>query len=128
MNQPPERASRTWAAKFRDAFRGVAIAVRGSSSFAVHLIAAVAVIGAAAALNLERLEWCILCGCIAAVLAAESLNSALESLARAVSDQYHPRVRDALDMGSGAVLVAALGAAAIGAMIFLPRLVALFGR
>jgi len=128
MDQPPLRASRSWKAKFRDAFRGVGIAVRGSSSFAAHLIAAALVIGLAAALDLERLEWCILCGCIAAVLAAEALNSALESLARAVSDQYHPRLRDALDIGSGAVLLAAIGAAAIGAMIFLPRLLALFER
>ena len=128
MNAPPLRASRTWKAKFRDAFRGIAIAVRGSSSFAVHLIFAAVVIAAAVALDLARLEWCILCACIAAVLAAEALNSALESLARAVSDQYHPRLRDALDMGSGAVLLAAIGAAAMGAMVFLPRLLALLER
>jgi diacylglycerol kinase (ATP) len=128
MNDPSPRASRTWAAKFRDAFRGVAMAVRRSSSFAVHLLVAALVIAAAAALDLERLEWCILSGCIAAVLAAETLNSALESLARAVSDQYHPRLRDALDMGSGAVLLAAIGAAVLGAMIFLPRLLALLER
>ncbi len=127
MNDPPLRASRTWKAKFRDAFRGVAVAVRGSTSFAVHLIVAAGVLGAAAVLELERWEWCILCGCIAAVLAAEAVNSALESLARAVSGEFHPRLRDALDMGSGAVLLTAIGAVVIGATIFLPRLLPLLG-
>ena len=128
MNEPPVRASRSWREKFRDAFRGVWVAVRGSSSFAVHLLVTAAVIVAAAAFQVEPVEWCILAGCIAAVLAAEALNSALESLAKAVSDRHHPRLRDALDVGSGAVLIAALGAAAIGAILFVPRILALIGR
>jgi diacylglycerol kinase len=117
---------RSWITKFHNAFRGVWVAARGSGSFAVHLVVAAGVIAAAAWFQVERLEWCLLAACIAAVLAAEGFNSALESLAKAVSDREHPRLRDALDIGSGAVLIAAIGAVAIGAMIFLPRLVATF--
>ena len=118
---------RTWTSKFRNAFRGVWVATRGSSSYAAHLIAAAVVIAAAAWFRVERTEWCLLAACIAAVLAAEAFNSGLESLAKAVSGEEHPHLRDALDIGSGAVLIAAIAAAAIGAMIFLPRLILLFG-
>jgi diacylglycerol kinase len=43
-------------------------------------------------------------------------------LARAVDTDFHPRIRDALDMASAAVLVAALTAVAIGCVVFLPHL------
>ena len=61
------------------------------------------------------------------VLAAEMFNSALESLARAITDRPHPLVRDALDIASAAVLVTALGAAAVGLLIFLHRAGVLLG-
>jgi diacylglycerol kinase len=54
-------------------------------------------------------------------------NSAFEKLARAITNDHDPEIRDALDIASGAVLLASLGAAAVGAMILLPRLLAMFG-
>ena len=75
MNDPQIRVPRPWTTKFRDAFRGVWVAARGSTSYAVHLIAAAVVIAAAAWLQVERLEWCLLAGCMAAVLAAEAFNA-----------------------------------------------------
>lgn len=109
----------SWAAKFRRAFRGVKLGVRGQSSFFVHFFAASLVVAAAMALDADRTEWLLLAACIAAVLTAEMFNSALERLAKAVDTRFNPNVRDALDTASGAVLIAALGAATIGAVIFL---------
>jgi diacylglycerol kinase len=57
------------------------------------------------------------------VLAAEVFNSALEAFARAPGQGRHPRIRDALDMASATVLVAAGTAATVGAVVFVPRLV-----
>jgi diacylglycerol kinase len=56
---------------------------------------------------------------------AEIFNTALESLARGPGSRRHPRLRDALDMASAAVLLAAITAALIGVIVFGPRLVAL---
>ncbi len=122
MNEPHVSSHRSWAVKFRDAFRGVWVGVRGSRSFHVHFPAAAAVIAAGSAVHVDAIEWCILCGSIAMVMAAELFNSALESLAKAVSQQPHPRLRDALDVSSGAVLVAAIAAAIIGAVVLLHRI------
>jgi diacylglycerol kinase len=113
---------RPWIAKFRDAVYGCALAVRGQSSFGVHLAMAGLVIVAAAALRVSLIEWCLLGLCIVAVLAAELFNTAIEYLAKAVNPQHDPNLGKALDIASGAVLLAALGAAAVGSTIFIYRL------
>ena len=118
---------RSWAHKFSDAFRGLKRAVRSQSSFAVHLAVAALAVALAAILRVSAGEWCLLAGAIATVLAAEIFNSAIESLARAFGPGWNPRVRDALDMASAAVLMTAVGAAVIGMIVFGPRLLALVG-
>ena len=120
--------SRPLSHKFVDAFRGLRRAVRSQNSFAVHLTVATAVIVAAAVLRVSLVEWCLLVGAIGFVLTAEVFNTAIESLARAHDVGRHPRIRDALDMASAAVLVAAITASLIGATVFLPKLWTLLER
>ena len=115
---------RTWSRKFADAFRGLSRAVRTQSSFAVHLLAAGSVVAAGAFFRVSAVEWCLLALAIGLVLMAEIFNTAIESLARAPGSRRHPRVRDALDMASAAVLLAAITAAVIGVIVFGPRIVA----
>lgn len=127
---PPEAgrpARRSWAVKFRDAFRGARLGIGGQNSFVVHFFAATAVLVTAGVLGLKLWQWCVLLLCIAAVLTAEMFNSALESLARAVTRQHDPHIGQALDTGSAAVLVSALGAATVGTLIFAHRLGQLLG-
>jgi diacylglycerol kinase len=112
---------RTWGHRFRDAFRGMWEGVRGQSSFFVHFFVAAAVLAAGFALRVTRYEWCILLLCIASVIAAELFNSAIESLAKAVTREHDPHVGTALNIAAGAVLVAAIGASVVGLMIFIPR-------
>ncbi len=118
MLDPKPHRERSWREKFGDAFRGLKEGVRGQSSFFVHLFAAAAVVTAAAILGMNRIEWCLLVLCITLVLAAEMFNSALESLARAVTDRLDPHVGRALNIGSAAVLITALGASIVGTIIF----------
>jgi len=107
MLEEPERPpERSWIDKFRDAFRGAKLGVRGQSSFFVHFFFAAAVIVAAIVLEVDYLEWCVLVLCIAGVLAAEMFNSALEWLARSLTAEADSRLGRALDIGSAAVLVA----------------------
>src|SRR6476661_4163650 len=108
---------RSWNDKFCSAFHGVWLALRTERSFAVHLPMAVAVAIAAAAFRVSLLEACILSLCIAIVLAAEAFNTALEFLAREITRERRPGIAAALDMASGAVLIASFGAAATGSAI-----------
>jgi diacylglycerol kinase len=115
---------RPWRSKFGDALRGILVGIRGQSSFRVHALAAVAVIALAALLRMRLVEWGLLVLCITIVCTAELFNSALEYLARAIDANVNPHLRDALDIASGAVLVAALGASLVGSSLFLARLAA----
>ena len=116
------KTDRGWTNKFADAFRGVALGVRGQSSFYVHFIMTAAVIAVAAIVRVTTIEWCLLALCITLVLTAEMFNSALEYLARAVDREHNPDLGAALDIGSAAVLVASFGAVVIGVLILGVRL------
>ncbi len=116
---------RTWLGKFGDSFRGLFRAVVTESSFAAHLPAAAAAVALGAWLGLSAGEWCLVALAIGGVLAAETVNSAVEMLAKALDRGPDERIRDALDMASGAVLVTVGTAIVVGLVVFGPRLLAL---
>ncbi|MEQ8212018.1 MAG: diacylglycerol kinase [Lacipirellulaceae bacterium] len=113
---PPD-LKRRWHQKFSDAARGVKVAIRAEVSFYVHLFVTVLVVIIGMTLGLSKLSWCVLAICITGVLTAELFNSAIERLAKAITEETNAHIRDALDMASGAVLVAAIGASAIGIVV-----------
>jgi diacylglycerol kinase len=121
------RPRRPWRAKFRDAFRGLKLGVRGHSSFFVHFFFAALVLAAAIVLRCSLNQWCILLLCIGLVLTAELFNSAVETLFRGLDEAAKERAWPALDIAAGAVLMASLVAAAVGITIFAYRLLQMLG-
>jgi diacylglycerol kinase len=119
------RPRRSWVFKFRCAFRGLKLGVRGHSSFFVHFFFAALVVVAAVMLHCDVLEWCVLLGCIGLVMTAELFNSAVETLFRGLDEATKERVWPCLDIAAGAVLLASLVSAAIGAIIFVCQLLKL---
>ncbi|TWT46462.1 diacylglycerol kinase [Botrimarina hoheduenensis] len=117
-DQPaPLSLAKRWRNKFACALRGIVIGCFEEDSFAIHLPAAVIVLVYGSSQGVGLIPWLLLVLCVTIVLAAELFNSAIERLAAAITHEVNPLVRDALDIASGAVLVAALGAAAVGALI-----------
>lgn len=110
---------------FPYAFAGVGIVVRSQTNAWVHALATFAVAALAAALRVDRLEWCLLILAVGMVWAAEAANTAIECLADAVHPDPHPLIGRAKDVGAGAVLLASAAAASVGLLVFLPRLLAL---
>jgi diacylglycerol kinase len=111
------RRSRGWVKKFLDSCRGVKIAIRGEVNYFVHLFATAIVVVIALQLGVTQLQWCLLTLCIVGVISAEMVNSAIERLARTITREHHPEIRDALDIASGAVLVMAIGSVIVGLLI-----------
>jgi len=118
---------RSWSCKFRDALRGVKEGVRGQSSFFAHFFIAAVVVAAGLVLRVDRIEWCLLAMCIGGVLTAEMFNSALESMAKAITGESDPHLGNSLDIGSAAVLIASTSAAVVGTLIFARRIGNLLG-
>jgi diacylglycerol kinase len=124
---PARRRRRPWRDKFRAALRGLKLGVRGHSSFFVHFFVTAVVLACAIVLQCDRTEWCLLAGCIGAVLTAELFNSALEMLFRCLDAETRDRAWPALDVAAGAVLLASATASVIGCLVFVPKLVRLLG-
>ncbi|TWU28119.1 diacylglycerol kinase family protein [Bythopirellula polymerisocia] len=114
---PDPRRSGSWLQKFGNAFRGIKVAVRAEVSFFVHLFVTAIVLMTGLQLGISRLEWCLLVLSIAGVITAELCNTAIERLARAITQAEHQEIRDALDIASGAVLAASLSAAVVGVIV-----------
>ncbi len=116
---------RRWRQKWIDAFRGLRQSVHQQSSYHVHFVATVAVIGTAWYLGtFDTVRWCLLVLCITAVIGGEMFNTSIETLAKAITSSYNPLIGRALDIASGAVLTISFGAAVVGSILFLEALTA----
>jgi len=125
--QPP-RAGRAWqrrATSFGHAGRGVVSALRTEPHLQIHAVATVLVVGAGLFFRLTYLEWALVALAVAGVWAAELFNTAIEVLVNLVSPEFHPLAGRAKDLAAGAVLLAALGALAVGGLVLGPKLWAL---
>ena len=111
---------------FAHALRGMGLLVRTQANARVHLLAAGLVCIAGIYCGLSRTEWLWIVAAIVLVWGAEAFNTALEQLADAVHPEQHPGIGRAKDVAAAAVLIAALGAAVIGALVFAPHLATLW--
>lgn len=91
----------------------------------IHLCATVAVLVLGIWFGLTRWEWTAVAFSISLVMVTEAINTALEIVCDAITLEYHERIRDAKDVAAGAVLLAAIGSAIVGAIVFIPHLIEL---
>ena len=93
----------------------------------LHAAATLVVIALSILLRLSLSEWRWIILAIVLVWLAEALNTAVERLADAITIEPNEQISFAKDVAAGSVLVAAIGSAAIGLTVFVPRLFALVG-
>lgn len=127
---PPSRPGllRRRAASFGHAFRGVGAALRSELHLRFHAVATAAVLGLGFYVELSLTEWALVALAVAGVWAAELFNTAIETLTNLASPSYHPLAGRAKDVAAGAVLLAALGALAVGGCVFGPKIWGLLPR
>jgi diacylglycerol kinase (ATP) len=111
---------------FGYALEGLATLLRTQPNFVVHVVLACLAVLVGLLLRLSLTDMAVVVLTIALVLVVESFNTALETLCDLVSPGVHPLIKRAKDVSAAAVLLAALAAAAIAALLFLPRLVSVF--
>ena len=114
-------------ATFSFAWAGIIETFKNERSFRIELVFALLAIIASVVLALEPLEWAVILLLIGLVLILELVNSALESLTDLASLQVHPLAKHAKDAMAGAVLLAAVGAAVIGLIIYASAALRLWG-
>jgi len=111
---------------FGYAIRGLGTLYRETNA-RIHAVASLFVIALGAGLGLRPLEWTLLAIAATVVWVAEALNTALEALSDATVPEHSPHIAVAKDVAAGAVLLASLGAVAVGLLVFAPHLARRWG-
>ncbi len=107
---------------FADAWRGIKLVLLTQPNARIHAVAAAAAIALGAWLGLSAGEWSALACVITLVWVTEALNTAIEFTVDLISPEHHRLAGWAKDAAAGAVLLSSLGAVAVGAIIFAPKL------
>ena len=103
---------------FNHAINGIVQAFKLEKNLKIHFIVAVAVIIAAVLTHVTRFELIALVLCIAFVIFAEMVNTAVEAVCNMLSNQYNEFIRIAKNVSAGAVLVAAGASVVVGYLVF----------
>ena len=96
--------------------------LRHQPNMRFHLVAGTAAVVLGLALGLPIAQWSAVTFAVVLVLLGETLNSAIEALLDIIHPDHHPLVKVAKDLAAGAVLIAAIGAAVIALLVFVPPL------
>jgi diacylglycerol kinase (ATP) len=104
------------------ALSGLGFMLRTQHNAWIHLVATALVVAVGLWLRIAPHDWRWIVLAIALVWVAEIVNTAFEHLCNVVQPEFHVSVKVAKDVAAGAVLVAAVAAAVIGLLVFLPYL------
>jgi undecaprenol kinase len=106
--------NQSFRARLGFALHGLRHALRSERSLRLQLLVLILVLAALLLLRPPPLWWALVALAGALVMASELVNSALERLADHLHPDTHAAIRIAKDCAAAAVLIAALGALAVG--------------
>ncbi len=109
----------TFRRSFLFAIQGFRTALRTERNIKVMLGGGVFALFMGIILRFQLLEWAIVILCCGVVVAAELLNTAIETVVDLVSPEYHPLAGRAKDIAAGAVWALCLIVAIVGLIVFL---------
>ena len=108
------------------ALKGLVGLTKTETHFQVALLGAVVTVGVCFWFRIEPGEWLAVSLVIGLVLITEAINTAIERFVDLVHPARHPDAGRVKDLAAGASLIAVLCSLAVAAIVFGPRLVALF--
>jgi diacylglycerol kinase len=121
---PAPRALAARLRSFKYAGRGIWTLLRSQHNSWIHAAATLLVVAAGFGLGISRADWLALVLAMTLVWSAEAFNTAIEFVSDAAQPEFHPLIEKAKDVAAGAVLLSALGALAVGMLVFAPHLFA----
>lgn len=113
-----ENKIRKHGISFKAAANGLYLAISTQPNFSIHLVFAILVPIFAWVLGVSISEVTILIVMIFLVLAAEMINTAIESVTDLVKKEYSEEAKIAKDVSAGMVLLSAFSAVTVGILIF----------
>ena len=107
---------------FNFAIEAILYSVRTQRNMRIHLIVTLLVLTGCFIYDISKIEIMIITITITMVIAAELINTAIESAIDVTTNYYHPLAKVAKNTAAGAVLVTAINAVLIGYIIFWDKL------
>jgi len=115
-----------FAGTYRNALKGVRLALKSEKNVRMHFAIAILVIASGLTLRFNPMEFCIMLIAIAIVIIAEMINSAIEfSLDSIYHNRYSRLVGMAKDIAAGSVMIATFISLSIGILLFGSKLLSL---
>lgn len=112
---------------FKYAGEGIVSSLKTERNMKIHVIIMFLVILAGVLLKINKEEWITCIICFAIVIAGELFNTAIETVVNIVMPYRNEKAKLAKDISAGGVLVLAIGAAIIGLIIFVPKIIEIIG-
>lgn len=110
---------------FTYAFAGLKVLFKEEHNAWIHLFATVCVIAAGILFKISLLEWVAVAFAVGLVFSFEIMNTSVENIADFICPERDDRIKRIKDLAAAAVLVSAITAAAVGLIIFVPKILAL---
>lgn len=107
---------------FKYAIEGIWTSFKTERNMKIHIFIMILAIIAGIILKINKLEWIICIILFAIVIGSELFNTSIETIVDMVMPEKNEKAKIAKDVSAGAVLVVAIGAAIIGLVIFVPRI------
>ncbi len=111
---------------FGFALQGFRFAVSTERNIKVMLGGAAFAVVMGLILQIDLISWAIILLCCGCVLAAELMNTAVETIVDLVSPEYHPLAGHAKDVAAAAVYVLSFLVALVGVCVFANALISKF--
>lgn len=110
---------------FGYAFEGIFTGIKKERNMKIHCLAMLCVVVIGVFVGISVTEWCICLILFGLILSLELVNTAVEAVVDLVTEEKKPLAKLAKDTAAGAVLIAAIMAAGVGLIIFVPKILAL---
>ena len=107
----------------KNALSGLSVSFKNERNLRLMAVIAIFVLLASFFFKISLCEFTVVTWAIFAVMAVEMINTSLEAITDLVKEEWHQKAKKAKDVSSGMVLLAVLGSAAIGGLIFVPRII-----
>lgn len=111
---------------FKYAFTGIGSAFKTERNMKIHATIALIVIVLGIILKLESWEWIVCISWFAIVIGGELFNTSIEIVVNLVMPRINEDAKRSKDIAAGGVLMFAIGSAAVGLIIFAPKIMLLF--
>lgn len=108
---------------FKYAFEGLFVAIKRERNLKIHIFIMVIVILLGFLLKISEFEWILCIICFAMVIGGELFNTAIETAVDIAMPEKNKKAKVAKDVSASAVLIFAIGAAVIGIIIFIPKII-----